>query len=128
MTITLDVRHVLRDPARFASRWRLAVEGILLLADDEFRILQADDGEPVEDVFLRIDDDVAAAFVREALPHPPLGGWWYFGRGLIEAWTRHDPDGWLLHEVVQLWLYESSVEQPLYLKIRSHPWGWDQIL
>lgn len=128
MTITLRVREVLRDPARFASNWRLAVDGVLLLADHEFRILQADDGDPVEGMSLPIDDPLAAAKIREALPQPPPGGWWYFGRGLVEAWTRHDPGGWVLHEVVRVWLDECGGERPVCVKVRPHPWGWDQVL
>ena len=75
-----------------------------------------------------IDDPLAAAKVRDSLPEPPPGGWWYFGRGWVEAWTRRDPDGWVLHEVVSVWLEESGGERPVRIAIRPHPWGWDHLL
>jgi hypothetical protein len=128
VTITLRVREVRRNPARFVSNWRLAVDGALLLSDDDFRIFHLEEGELDEGESLRIDDPLAASTVREALPQPPPGGWWYFGRALVEAWTRHDPDGWVLHEVVVLWLDELGGERPTCIKVRSHPWGWDQFL
>ena len=126
MTITLRVREVLRAPARFVASWRLAVDGVLLLADDDFRILQADDDGVDEGVSLPIDDPLATAKLREALPQPPPGGWWYFGRAMVEAWTRRDPGGWVLHQVVSVWLEELGGDRPLRVEVRPHPWGWDQ--
>jgi hypothetical protein len=126
VTITLRVREVLRNPAQFVSSARLAVDGVLLLADDDFRILQADDAGLDEGVSLPIDDPLAAAKLREALPRPPPGGWWYFGRALVEAWTRRDPAGWVLHEIVSVWLEEPGGDGSLRVEVRPHPWGWDR--
>jgi hypothetical protein len=128
VTITLRVQEVLLDPSRFVSNWRLAVDGVLLLAEDDFRPLQADEEGRDDDLSLRIDDPLAAFKVREAVPQPPPGGWWYFGRAMIEAWTRHDPEGWVLHEVITVWLDEMGSEQPMCIKVRPHPWGWDKFL
>jgi hypothetical protein len=128
VTITLCVHEVLRDPALFMSDWRLAVAGVLLVSDEEFRIFQADQDEPVEQVSMRIDDPLAATKVREALPQPPTGKWWYFGRALVEAWTHHDSNEWVLHEVLSVWLEELGGDCPLCVKVRSQPWGWDQFL
>jgi hypothetical protein len=126
MTITLKVKEVIRDAHLFVSRWRLAVNGILLFSADEFKIYQLDDaGELDEETWLRIDDPLAADSIRRILP--PLVGdnWDYFGRALIEAWTRIEPDEIVLHEIVQLWLRDLGRAQE-YVKIRPHPWGWDQ--
>lgn len=128
MTITLRVREVLGNPTPFVKGFRLAVDGALLLSDDDFRVFQSDEGGLDEQVSLPIDDPLAAAKVREALPQPPPGGWWYFGRAMVEAWTRPDPGGWVLHEVVSVWLEELGGERPVCIKVRPHPWGWDQRL
>jgi len=126
MTITLNVREVLCDPTLFVSNWRLGVVGVLLLTDDDFRILQSDDGEPVETLALRIVDPFAAQKAREVLPQPPAGGWWYFGRGYVQAWTRDDPDGWVPHDVVSISLDEMEGDREVRVKVGPHPWGWDQ--
>ena len=128
MTITLQVGEVLQDPARFISNWRLAVDGALLLSENDFRIFHLENGEPDEGLSLIIDDSLAAAKVRETLPQPPPGGWWYFGRAMVEAWTRLDAGGWALHEVVTIWLAEPSDELRTCIKVRPHPWGWDRFL
>src|SRR4051794_19925708 len=106
MAITLRVRDVLRDPTPYVRGFRLAVAGALLLSDDDFRIYQCRESDLDEGLSLRIDDEVASEKVREALTRPPHGGRWYFGEALVEAWTRCDPDGWVLHEVVSVWLEE----------------------
>ena len=128
MTITLRVKEVLRDPSRFVSGWRLAVEGVLLVTGEEFRIFQADESGPDEQLFLPIDDPLSAALIRTSLPQPPPGGWEYFGKGMVEAWTRHDPGGWVLHEVVTVWLEEMDGGRPVRIRSRPHPWGWDEFL
>jgi hypothetical protein len=61
------------------------------------------------------------------MPQPLSCGWWYFGRGMVEAWTRHDSDEWVLHEVVSVWLEEAG-EYVGRIKVRPHPWGWDQFV
>lgn len=106
----------------------MAVVGILLLTDDDFRIYQEAEFGPDESTFLRIDDPLAVARVREVLSEPPRDGWWYFGEGMIEAWTRHDVDGWVLHEVVTVWLDEVGGKRGTAIKVRPHPWGWDRFL
>ena len=128
MTITLRVREVLSDPTPFVKGFRLAVDGALLLSEDDFRLYQLEGDALEEGMSLWIDDPLAAAKVRDSLPEPPPGGWWYFGRGWVEAWTRRDPDGWVLHEVVSVWLEESGGERPVRIAIRPHPWGWDRLL
>ncbi|AMV25591.1 hypothetical protein VT84_14435 [Gemmata sp. SH-PL17] len=126
MTITLHVRKVLHDPTPFVKGFRLAVDGALLLSNDDFRIYQADESGLEDELSLWIDDPLAATKVREALPQPPPSGWWYFGRALVQAWTRHDPGGWVLHEVISVWLEELG-ERPVSIKVRPHPWGWDRL-
>jgi hypothetical protein len=79
-------------------------------------------------VSLPIDDALAAAKVREVVPQPPQSDWCYFGRALVEAWTRHDPSGWVFHEVVSVWLDELGSERPVCVKVRPHRWGWDKFL
>ena len=128
MTMTLQVKAVLRDPTPFVKGFRLAVDGVMLLSDDDFRMFQHDDESGVDDgLSLKIDDPLAAAKVRDACPKPSNGGWWYFGQATVEAWTRRDADQWVLHEVVSVWLEELG-EQPVLVKVRRHPWGWDQFL
>jgi hypothetical protein len=124
----VSVREVLRDPTPFVKGFRLAVAGAVLLSDDDFRVFQANETELDDGLSLRIDDPLAAAKVRDALPQPLPGGWWYFGNAMVEAWTRLDPDGWVLHEVVLVWLDELGDERPLCVKVRPHPWGWDRFL
>lgn len=128
MTITLRVREVLQDSARFVSHWRLSVAGMLLVADTDFRIFQSCESGLDEGISLRIDDPLAARLLREALPEPPPGGWWYFGQALVQAWTRHDPGGWVLHEAVTVWLDEVGGKRPLCIQVRPCPWGWDRFL
>lgn len=128
MTITLRVREVLHNPTLFIKGFRLSVDGALLVSDDDFRIFQSDEAGLDEGLSLLIDDPLAAAKLREALPQPLAGRWWYFGRAVVEAWTRPDRDGWVLHEVVSVWLQDLGVVRPLHIKIRPHPWGWDQFL
>ncbi|MGL6076255.1 MAG: hypothetical protein ACRC8S_19035 [Fimbriiglobus sp.] len=125
MTITLRVREVLVNPRPFIKGYRLAVQGVLLVSDDEFRIFHSDETGLDEDVSLLIDDPIAAAKVREELPQPLPGGWWYFGMATVEAWTRLDPGGWVLHEVVSVWMDELGDGRPVWVKVRTHPWGWD---
>lgn len=127
MSITLRVCEVLRNPTLFVEGFRLAVDGALLLSDDDFRVFQFDEAGLDEQVSLPIDDPLAAAKVRESLPQPPPGGWWYFGQAMVEAWTRPDPGGWVLHEVVSVWLEELGGGRPVYVKVRPHPWGWDRL-
>ncbi len=128
MTMSLSVNAVLQNPTPFESRWRLAVVGVLLLTDGEFLIYQEAEFGPDESTFLTIDDPLAVEKLREALPEPRPDGWWYFGEGMVEAWTRLDPGGWVLHEVVTVWLDEVGGERGTAVKIRPHPWGWDQFL
>ena len=71
MTITLRVQDVLRDPTPFVKGFRLAVRGVLLLSDDDFRIFQADEIDFDERLSLWIDDPLAIAKLREILPQPP---------------------------------------------------------
>jgi len=82
-----------------------------------------------EQAYLWIDDPIAVTKIREGLP-PPKDGWWYFGSALIEAWTRQDPKGWVLHEVIEVWLEDVDLgagsERLYHIKIRPHPWGWER--
>jgi hypothetical protein len=128
VTITLQVQEVVQNPDRFVKRWRLTVVGALLLSDDEFRIYQAYGDDLDETLWLEIDDSLAAGRIRDVLPQPQAGTWWYFGQALVEAWTRLDTGGWVLHEVVHVWLTEGGAESQVSIKIRPHPWGWDQFL
>lgn len=126
MTITLRVREVLRDPTPFVKGFRLGVDGALILSDSDFRVFQFDEDGLDERLSLRIDDPLAASKLREALPVPPPGGWWYFGRAVVRAWTRPALGGWVLHEVVTVWLDELGGERPVRVEVRPCPWGWDQ--
>jgi hypothetical protein len=128
VTITLRVQEVLRNPTLFIKGFRLAVDGALLLSDNDFRIFQLDETGLDEQLSLRIDDSLADGKVREVLPQPPPGGWWYFGRAMVRAWTRPDPGEWVLHEVVTIWLEELDSERPVRVEVRPCPWGWDQFL
>lgn len=125
MTITLRVQDVLRDPTPFVNGFRLSVSGVLLLSDDDFRIYQSDETGLDERLSLWIDDQQAVDKLRDALTQPRPGAWWYFGRASVEAWTRHDSGGWVLHEVVSVRLDEVDGERPLHVKVRPHPWGWE---
>jgi len=129
VTITLKVKDVLRTPSLFVSNWRLGVKGVLLLTDHDFRIYHQDENGLDEQAYLWIDDPIAATKIREGLP-PPKDGWWYFGSALIEAWPRQDPKGWVLHEVIEVWLEDVDLgagRERLYrIKIRPHPWGWER--
>lgn len=127
MTITLCVREVLHNPFLFVAGYRLAVIGAVLLTKDDFRVFQFEEGELDDGVSLQIDDPLAVAKVREALPSPPPNGWSHFGHGMVEAWTRQDPGGWVLHEVVSVWLDEQEDGRFRCIKVRPHPWGWDEI-
>lgn len=126
MTITLPVRTILSHPERFASG--AAVFGVLLLSDDDFRLLHCeyDGGSFDEGAALRIDDPLAAEKIRAALPPSPAGGCCYFGRALFDASTRWGPDGWVLHDVAYLWLEESAPRSPQFVEVRSKPWGWEE--
>jgi hypothetical protein len=108
--------------------YRLAVAGVLLLTDDDFRIFQADGDELDEQMSLWIDDALAVAEIRSALPPPAPGAWWYFGKAMVEAWTRTDRGRWVLHDVVSVWLDEAAGDQSLRVKVRAPPWGWDEML
>jgi hypothetical protein len=127
MTITLRVRQLLHNPKPFIKGFRLGVRGALLLSDDEFRIFHIDEAGLDESISLLIDAPHAATTIREALTQPPPGAWWYFGQAMVEAWTRSDAGGWVLHELVSVLLEELGGERPVCIKVRPHPWGWDQL-
>ncbi len=126
MTITLRVGEVLSHPWPFVKGFRLAVAGVLLLSENDLRIFQYDETGLDEKLSLWIDDKLAVSEVRRVLSQPRPGAWWYFGKAMIEAWTRRDPDQWVLHEVVKIWLDDMEGQKPVCVKVRPHPWGWDE--